>query len=89
VPFTPQQCVTLDEALTAYTEGPARLAGTWPLTGSLRPGAAADVVVWNEDLHGVPTGLLAEAAPAAVIVAGGIVWSASETPAAAGAGGGR
>jgi len=88
--FTPEQRVTLDEALSAYTEGPARAAGTWPRTGALEPGAIADVVVWNEDLHALPPGRLAAAAPATVIVAGGVVHSASESPVTAGVpGGGR
>lgn len=48
--FEPAQCVTLDVALRAYTEGPARLAGLWPSSGALAAGAEGDVVVWDRDL---------------------------------------
>ena len=89
-PFTPHQCLTLDEALSAYTEGPSRLAGTWPRVGTLRPGAAADLVVWNADLHALPPSRLGAAAAAATVVAGRLVWSAaSETAPAEAAGGAR
>jgi len=51
--WVPGECLDLDATLTAYTEGPARLAGMWPRLGTLEAGALADVVVWNTDLHGV------------------------------------
>lgn len=79
-PFTPHQRVTLDEALSAYTQGPARLAGQWPRLGTLRPGAAADFVVWNTDLHGLEPSRLAEARPVATFVQGRAVWSAATNP---------
>ena len=79
-PFTPHQRLTLDEALSAYTEAPARLAGSWPRTGSLRPGAVADVVVWSGDLHRLPASRLGEAAPAATLVDGRVAWSAAAEP---------
>ena len=75
--FTPQQCVSLDAALTAYTEGPARLAGAWPRTGTLREGAAADVVVWNCDLHALPPSSLGTAAPVVTIVDGQVRGTAA------------
>jgi predicted amidohydrolase YtcJ len=86
--FTPHQRVTLDVALTAYTEGPARLAGTWPRTGTLRPGAVADLVVWNSDLHATPPSRLGEAAPVATVIDGRVQWIAAARPATAGVAGG-
>ncbi len=77
-PFVPGQCVTLDEALTAYTEGPARLAGAWPRLAAIAPGSHADLVVWNEPLDRIAPAALADAAPATTIVGGRVVWSASE-----------
>ena len=75
----------LAEYLAGYTEGPARLAGTWPRTGSLRAGAAADLVVWNADLHALPAARLAAAAPAFTVVAGVLVHRAVDVvPAALG-----
>ena len=72
--FTPGQRISLDEALTAYTEGPARLAGMWPRAGTLRPGAHADLVIWNTDLHAAGADELAQFTPAATIVAGVVCW---------------
>jgi predicted amidohydrolase YtcJ len=83
-PFTPHQRITLDEALAAYTSGPARLAGQWPRVGTLRPGAEADFVVWNTDLHALEPSRLGEAAVSATWVQGRVVWSAGDPSAAAG-----
>ena len=80
-PFTPHQRVSLDAALSAYTQGAARLAGTWPRVGTLRPGAAADVVVWSRDLHSADPLELAQTTPAATILAGEVLWSATGGPA--------
>jgi predicted amidohydrolase YtcJ len=71
-PFVPAQCLTLDEALAAYTSGAARLAGSGSL-GTLRPGAAADFVVWNADLHALEPAGLAAARPSCTAVGGRIV----------------
>ena len=68
--FTPGQCVSLDQALTAYTEAPARLAGWWPRIGRLAAGAAADLVVWSDDLHRLPPGRLGSARPRWTVLAG-------------------
>jgi predicted amidohydrolase YtcJ len=87
-PFTPQHRLTLDEALSAYTEAPSRLAGTWPRLGTLRPGAIADLVVWNSDLHARPASRLGEVAAAATIIAGERVWSAERATEATAATGG-
>jgi predicted amidohydrolase YtcJ len=49
--FVPGECIDLDTALSAYTEGPARAAGTWPRVGRIAEGAPADLAVWSADLH--------------------------------------
>jgi predicted amidohydrolase YtcJ len=72
-PFVPAQRVSLDVALRAYTEAPARLAGQWPRLGRLAPGALADVVVWADDLHARPAASLHAARVAATFVAGHLV----------------
>jgi predicted amidohydrolase YtcJ len=89
--FVPAERITLDEALAAYTSGPARLAGAWPRLGRLAPGAIADVAVWNEDLHGLPLERLAAATVAATVLEGDVVFerSAAPAPAPALAGGAR
>jgi hypothetical protein len=71
-PFVPMQRIALDEALTAYTTVPTKLAGAWPRRGRIAPEALADLVVWNADLHRLPAGDLHRAAPAFTIL-GGVV----------------
>lgn len=75
--FIPAQRLTLDATLAAYTEGAARLAGWWPQVGSLRPGAWADFVVWDADLHALDADRLAAAHPVYTAVAGRIVHGAA------------
>ena len=74
--WTPGEKLSLDVALTASTEGPARLAGNWPALGRLATGAEADVVLWDRDLHACPPERLHEAKSALTIVAGRIVHTA-------------
>jgi predicted amidohydrolase YtcJ len=71
--FAPAERLTLDRALRAYTEAPARLAGVWPRVGRLAAGAAADLVVWDADLHALPAADLRTAAVAATLVEGRVV----------------
>ena len=78
--FVPGQRVTLDAALTAYTSGPARLAGSWPRLGRLAPGATADLVVWSDDLHRLPPGALRQAFPRLTVLEGEVVHEAAGTP---------
>ena len=55
---------TLDQALRACTEAPARLAGAWPRLGRARAGSApADLVVWDRDLHAHRPAALCTARP--------------------------
>lgn len=49
-PWQPDQRLTLEEALTAYTLAAAQAAGWDRLTGSLRPGKRADFCVLDRDL---------------------------------------
>lgn len=83
--LSPAQALTLDEALAAYTEAPARLAGQWPRAGRIAPGAAADLVLWDRDLHAADPDALGDARPALTMIGGRIVFDASRAgdPAAA------
>lgn len=49
----PEQCLTLPEALRAYTWGPAYVAGLEQELGRLAPGYWADLVVLDRDLFAV------------------------------------
>lgn len=72
-PWVPEERLDLDDALTAWIEGPARLAGMWPRLGTLEPGALADVVVWETDLHSVSPPEIGRVSPRWVIQDGRIV----------------
>lgn len=50
----PEQRLTVEEALAAYTLGAARASGEEHLKGTLTPGRLADFVVWSHDLGRVP-----------------------------------
>ncbi len=75
-PFVPMQRIALDEALTAYTRLPAQLAGAWPGRGRLAPGALADLVIWDVDLHRIPAAELHRAAPAFTLLDGVVRFEA-------------
>ncbi len=71
--FTPAQRIGLDEALRACTA-----AGRAPEPGGetgwgVVPGAPADLVVWDADLHRLPASLLHETRAACTLLAGEIV----------------
>jgi predicted amidohydrolase YtcJ len=74
--FSPGEALDLDQALTAYTEGAARIAGAWPRVGRLVAGAHADLVVWSDDLHRLPTESLHRVRPVATVLAGETVYAA-------------
>jgi hypothetical protein len=80
--FVPGERLTLDQALAAYTEGPARLASTWPRLGRLAPGATADLALWSADLHRLAPAELAGAQVMATILEGDIVFRREERAAA-------
>ncbi len=52
-PWVPSECLTLDEALTAYTYGVAVQAGETQAWGDLAIGKRADVVLFDTDIHSV------------------------------------
>ncbi len=72
--FTPWECIGLDQALRAYTAGGAALAGRSAGLGRIAPGCAADLVVWDADLHRLPASLLHNVRPACTLLAGEAVY---------------
>jgi hypothetical protein len=49
--LTPQQALTIQEALRVHTMGSAYASFSEATTGSLEPGKFADLVVWSHDLY--------------------------------------
>ncbi|MGI8915676.1 MAG: amidohydrolase [Chloroflexota bacterium] len=72
----PEQCLTLLEALRAYSVGAAYAAGREHELGSLAPGKLADITVLDRDILALPPEALLQAAVRATIVGGRIVYNA-------------
>ncbi len=53
--WRPEQKLTLDEALHIYTTNPAKAHDTWDWNGSITPGKAADLVIFDRDLFDIPS----------------------------------
>ncbi len=59
--WVPEQRITVDEALRAYTAANARGVFAEQRRGTLRPGALADVVILDRDIRKVPADSIAAA----------------------------
>jgi len=77
-PWLPDQALTLQEALFAYTLGAAYAGGQEGRQGSLAPGKLADLVVLAENPFTLPAEQLAGAEVAATLVGGEMVHGALE-----------
>jgi predicted amidohydrolase YtcJ len=77
-PWLPDQALTLQEALHAYTMGAAYAGGQEAHQGSLAPGKLADLVVLAENPFTLPAEQLAGAQVAATLVGGEVVHGALE-----------
>ncbi len=71
-----EQCLTLEEALSAYTEGAATAAGLEARLGRLAPGYLADLLVLDRDIFAGPPEVLLEVRPVRVMVGGVWQWGA-------------
>jgi predicted amidohydrolase YtcJ len=78
--WVPEEKITLEEALRAYTSSNAFGVFADGSRGMLKPGYRADLVVFDRDLFTVPADSLA-AVPIRFTVAGGrIVWETGSAP---------
>ena len=68
--WTPEQRLSLDEALTLFTVNPPLAVGEGGRRGRLTPGFLADVVVCGEDLFALPQERLRHVIPRATVVGG-------------------
>lgn len=75
-PFFPENCMTLADALTAYTAGSAH-ANHLDATGSITLGALADLVVLDRDLFAHPLNEIADAQVLRTYVEGELVYDAA------------
>jgi predicted amidohydrolase YtcJ len=72
----PEQRVTVEEAVTAYTSGSAFAAFQENHKGRIVPGMLGDVVVLSDDIFSVPPERIEDARVAMTIVGGKVVYSA-------------
>jgi hypothetical protein len=72
----PEQRLTVEEALRAYTQGSAYAAFEEKGKGTISPGKLADVVVLSEDLFRIPPERIKDAHVEITIVGGRIVYRA-------------
>jgi predicted amidohydrolase YtcJ len=71
----PEERITVEEAVRAYTEGAARSAPYLPgVTGALTPGSAADLLVLDRDIFKIEPSEIKAARPVATLVAGEAVY---------------
>jgi predicted amidohydrolase YtcJ len=73
----PENAIGVEDALRAYTEGPALAAGEGGRAGRLLPGYPADLVAWDRDPLGVPPEELLEMRALLTVVGGEVVHRAA------------
>lgn len=74
--WMPEQKISLDEAIYAYTVGSAFAEFQEHVKGSLAPGKLADLVMLDRDIYNIPPATLDQAKIALTIVDGQVVFEA-------------
>ena len=72
------QCLTVEEAVRAFTLDAAYASGEEELRGSLVPGKLADFVILAEDIMSIPHDAIPDIKPVATVLGGEIVYSAAD-----------
>ena len=70
----PEQCLTVPEAVQAYTVGPARSVGAEGNVGTLSPGKLADLIVLDRDIFTCEPMEIAETSVLATMIGGQFVY---------------
>ncbi len=76
--WVPEEKITVDEALRAYTSGVARAHFREATEGMLREGMAADLVVLDRNLNTIPADSIHKARVLLTVVGGRIAFEAAE-----------
>lgn len=74
--WQPQERITVEDALRAYTTGASRAGFTERSLGMLRPGMLADLVVLDRDLTAIPPETIGRARVRVTVVGGRVVYEA-------------
>ncbi|NJS39515.1 MAG: amidohydrolase family protein [Rhodobacteraceae bacterium] len=72
----PEECVSVEEAVYAYTVGAAYSVGMEGVQGKIAPGILADLTVLGADIFTVPTAAILTTPIAATMVGGEFVYGA-------------
>ncbi len=75
-PWHTEQCVSVEEAVRAYTVGPAVAGGQEDRRGMVRPGMLADLTVLTRDIVAAPAEEVLSARVACTVVGGTVVHHA-------------
>jgi predicted amidohydrolase YtcJ len=73
-PFGTAEAVDIHKALKSYTAWAAPLVGAAGRTGTLAPGMAADIAIWDRDPYGVPTAAIKDMACEMTLFRGRVVY---------------
>jgi predicted amidohydrolase YtcJ len=74
--WTPEQKLTLDEAIRAFTVGSAYAEFADQVKGTLTPGKLADLVMLDRDLYQIPAPEIDKARVLLTVMDGRVVWEA-------------
>jgi predicted amidohydrolase YtcJ len=73
-PFGTAESVDIHKALKSYTAWAAPMIGSAGRTGTLAPGMAADIAVWDRDPYAVPTAAIKDMACEMTLFEGRVVY---------------
>ena len=73
-PFLPEQAITVDAAIDAFTSGVAWVNHAEDVAGRLLPGMRADVTVLDQDLFGIPPGDIGGTSVVMTMAGGTVVY---------------
>jgi predicted amidohydrolase YtcJ len=83
--FVPQERISLEDAIKAYTLGAAFAGHREKTEGSIEPGKLADLIVLSQDLFTIEPSKVADTEVLLTMIGGKIVYQASTWPATAAA----
>jgi hypothetical protein len=75
-PYHPQEALTMEEAVTAYTHGSATAEFQEDQKGSIQPGYLADLAVLSQDIFTIPPPAVLGTTSVLTLVGGETVWDA-------------
>ncbi|HYB49261.1 MAG TPA: amidohydrolase family protein, partial [Streptosporangiaceae bacterium] len=73
-PFMPDQAITVDAAIDAFTSGVAWVNHSEDVAGRLRPGMRADLTVLDQDLFAIPAREIGSTSVVMTVAGGTVVY---------------